>query len=150
MVLQFFLPGVPCIYYGDESGMQGYKDPFNRQCYNWGSEDKELIKFTKKLIEIRKSSKVFKDGKLIFLTLDENVLVFARARTERKKAVVIFLNRSDSPQTITRDRLVISKYKRFEMLYGDHKDQIEDDLIILPPYGYAAIKVELYKNKSIT
>jgi hypothetical protein len=29
------------------------------------------------------------------------------------------------------------------MLYGDHKDQIEDDLIILPPYGYAAIKVEL-------
>ena len=47
MVLQFFLPGVPCIYYGDESGMQGYKDPFNRQCYNWGSEDKELIKFTK-------------------------------------------------------------------------------------------------------
>ena len=77
------------------------------------------------------------------MTLDENVLVFARARTERKKAVVIFLNRSDSPQTITRDRLVISKYKRFEMLYGDHKDQIEDDLIILPPYGYAAIKVEL-------
>ena len=143
MVLQFFLPGVPCIYYGDESGMQGYKDPFNRQCYNWGREDRELIDFTKKLIDIRKSSKVFHDGKLIFLTLDENVLVFARARSERKKAVVIFLNRSDSPQTITRDRLIISKYKRFELLHGDHKDDIEDDLITLPPYGYAAVKVEL-------
>ena len=143
MVLQFFLPGVPCVYYGDESGMQGYKDPFNRQCYNWGHEDKELIDFTKKLIEIRKSSKVFQDGKLIFLTLDENVLVFARARSERQKAVVIFLNRSDSVQTITRDKLIISKYKRFDMLHGDHKDEIEDDLIVLPPYGYAAVKVEL-------
>ncbi|HHX57890.1 MAG TPA: glycoside hydrolase family 13 protein [Clostridiales bacterium] len=143
MVLQFFLPGVPCVYYGDESGMQGYKDPFNRQCYNWGHEDKELIDFTKKLIEIRKSSKVFLDGKLIFLTLDENVLVFARARSERQKAVVIFLNRSDSVQTITRDKLIISKYKRFDMLHGDHKDEIEDDLIVLPPYGYAAVKVEL-------
>lgn len=143
MVLQFFLPGVPCIYYGDESGMQGYKDPFNRQCYNWGHEDKELIDFTKKLIEIRKSSKVFLDGKLIFLTLDENVLVFARARSERQKAVVIFLNRSDSVQTITRDKLIISKYKRFDMLHGDHKDEIEDDLIVLPPFGYAAVKVEL-------
>ena len=30
MALQFFLPGVPSIYYGDEAGLQGYKDPFNR------------------------------------------------------------------------------------------------------------------------
>jgi glycosidase len=34
--LQFTLPGVPSIYYGDEAGMQGYKDPFNRCCYPWG------------------------------------------------------------------------------------------------------------------
>ena len=32
MALQFFLPGVPSIYYGDEAGLQGYKDPFNRRC----------------------------------------------------------------------------------------------------------------------
>ena len=114
MVLQFFL-GVPCIYYGDESGMQGYKDPFNNSAII-GAEDKGLSNL-QKLIEIR-NPQGFQDGKLIFLTLDENVLVL-RARTEHKKAVVIFLNRSDSPQTITRDRLVISKYKRFEVLYGD-------------------------------
>ena len=33
------LPGVPCIYYGDEAGMEGYRDPFNRACYPWGHED---------------------------------------------------------------------------------------------------------------
>lgn len=32
-LLQFTLPGIPCIYYGDEAGLEGYKDPFNRSCY---------------------------------------------------------------------------------------------------------------------
>ena len=31
MVLQFFLPGIPSVYYGDEAGMEGYRDPFNRR-----------------------------------------------------------------------------------------------------------------------
>ena len=42
-LLQFSLPGVPCIYYGDEAGMEGYKDPFNRRTYPWGREDAELL-----------------------------------------------------------------------------------------------------------
>lgn len=31
--MQYTLPGVPCVYYGDEAGMEGYKDPFNWGCY---------------------------------------------------------------------------------------------------------------------
>ena len=41
-VLQYCLPGVPCLYYGDEAGAQGYADPFNRGCYPWGGEDADL------------------------------------------------------------------------------------------------------------
>ena len=40
--LQFTLPGAPCIYYGDEAGMTGYRDPFNRGYYPWGKEDLAL------------------------------------------------------------------------------------------------------------
>ena len=29
-LIQYLLPGVPCLYYGDEAGMEGYRDPFNR------------------------------------------------------------------------------------------------------------------------
>lgn len=47
MVLQFFLPGVPCIYYGDEAGLEGYKDPFNSRCYPWGKENIDMIELHK-------------------------------------------------------------------------------------------------------
>ena len=41
--LQYTLPGNPCVYYGDEAGLQGAKDPFNRACYPWGREDEGLL-----------------------------------------------------------------------------------------------------------
>ena len=41
--LQYFLPGVPSLYYGDEAGLQGFEDPLNRRPYPWGKEDEELL-----------------------------------------------------------------------------------------------------------
>ena len=40
VLLQMTLPGIPCIYYGDEAGMEGWEDPLNRRCYPWGNENK--------------------------------------------------------------------------------------------------------------
>ena len=42
-----------CIYYGDEVGMQGFDDPFNRGTYPWGSEDIEVLDTYKKMIKLR-------------------------------------------------------------------------------------------------
>ena len=42
-LMQYTLPGIPCVYYGDEAGMEGYRDPFNRGCFPWGHEDAELV-----------------------------------------------------------------------------------------------------------
>ncbi len=61
-VLQFTLPGVPCIYYGDEAGLEGYKDPFNRGCYPWGNENKELVEFYSALGRVRRENSSFIDG----------------------------------------------------------------------------------------
>lgn len=41
--LLFTLPGIPSVYYGDEIGMQGYKDPFNRAYFDWGSTEAHII-----------------------------------------------------------------------------------------------------------
>ena len=53
-MLQFALPGVPCIFYGDEIGMEGYGDPYCRGTYPWGGGDQDLLEYYKKLAAIRK------------------------------------------------------------------------------------------------
>ena len=52
-VLQYTLPGVPCLYYGDENGMEGHIDPFCRKCFDWEHLNEDLIGFYSKLGEIR-------------------------------------------------------------------------------------------------
>ncbi len=58
----FMLPGMPCIYYGDEAGLTGLKDPFNRKTFPWGREDKELMDWYKTVSSLRDD--VLKEGKL--------------------------------------------------------------------------------------
>lgn len=53
--LQFTLPGIPSIYYGDEVGLTGFEDPFNRGCYPWEHEDADLLAYFKSLAVLRKS-----------------------------------------------------------------------------------------------
>lgn len=60
--VQMTFPGVPCIYYGDEAGMQGYKDPFNRGTYPWGHEDQELIKWYRDIITLRNNTDCLRTG----------------------------------------------------------------------------------------
>ena len=51
--LQYFLPGVPSLYYGDEAGLQGFEDPLNRRPYPWGKEDRELLEHYRRLGQLR-------------------------------------------------------------------------------------------------
>lgn len=78
-ILQFTLPGVPCIYYGDEAGLEGYKDPFNRGCYPWGYEDTELIEFYKALGKIRRENNAFANGDYKTVSAVLGCVAFLRA-----------------------------------------------------------------------
>ena len=68
LTLLFFLPGAPCIYYGDEIGMLGGKDPDNRRAFPWDKLEegmkKPIFGFIKELIELRRKSQVLRDGSL--------------------------------------------------------------------------------------
>lgn len=58
----FTLPGVPSIYYGDEVGLFGGKDPDNRKTYPWGRENLDILDIYMKAINYRKSSSAFVEG----------------------------------------------------------------------------------------
>lgn len=91
--IQFCLPGVPCLYYGDEAGMQGYKDPFNRFCYPWGKENEELLEFYKLLGKIRKENKCFAEGE--FCTVSEMLGCLAFVRKDKDSEIMLIANRND-------------------------------------------------------
>ncbi len=93
--LQYTLPGVPCVYYGDEVGMEGFEDPFNRRCYPWGGGDKELLRWYKKLGAVRKNERaVFAHGRYKSIDADHGVMFFARKLDAQ--TVYVIVNNSGS------------------------------------------------------
>lgn len=97
-LLQMTLPGVPCIYYGDEAGMQGWTDPFNRGCYPWGHENQEIQSHYKFLGNLRKSSSVFAQGSYRCLVHDNGLFAFERYNNEER--LIIAANISSGTFTL--------------------------------------------------
>lgn len=80
------LPGIPCIYYGDEAGMQGGSDPFCRGPFPWGQEDRELQAQVQTLLQQRRQSPALQTGSVQIDAPDENTLRIIR-RIENGKDV---------------------------------------------------------------
>ncbi len=96
--VQFSIPGMPCIYYGDEEGMQGFRDPFCREPYARGVESESLREFYIGLAEARNNSPALQKGDAAFAA--PNGDVFAVLRWLDKKAVLTVINRSADVQTV--------------------------------------------------
>ena len=87
----FTLPGVPCIYYGDEIAMQGYRDPFNRAFFDWNSTEQRLRGPLKTLAHLRKGCDAFDSGRLEIVRADTDVLHYRRIG--KTQTAEIILNR---------------------------------------------------------
>lgn len=125
-VLQFTLPGIPSIFYGDEAGLQGFDDPINRRPYPWGSEDKEILAHYKKLGRIRRENRaVFSGG---FNMRDENGLV-AYERASGDDEILIAVNAGADDKTLFINKEYTSLYNNKE--YKDVVDVPGGSFVIL-------------------
>ena len=97
-VLQFAFPGVPCVYYGDEAGMEGYADPFNRQTFPWGRENGDLQFHVRMLSHLRQEYPVLVDGDAEYLAPSRNI--FGVRRTDGKAVVLCYVNRDTEPHRV--------------------------------------------------
>jgi glycosidase len=88
----FFMPGAPCIYYGEELGMKGGKDPDNRRSVPWKKlpeMQRELVYgLVKELTELRNKNAVLRDGKLE-ITCDGDSFSVVRALGRKKMTLAV-------------------------------------------------------------
>ena len=98
-LVMFAFPGSPTVYYGDEAGMQGFEDPFNRGTYPWGREDRELIAYFRRLGALRGARASLQRGTIGYLCAEGALLAFRRTAEGETSAAVC--NAGDTAAELT-------------------------------------------------
>ena len=94
-LILFTFPGSPTIFYGDEAGMEGFEDPFNRGTYPWGHEDRELLGHFARLGTLRRSRSALQKGTLSWIAANGPLLAFAREGTDGRLVTVVNADRAE-------------------------------------------------------
>lgn len=129
-LIQFTLPGVPSIYYGDEIGMQGMKDPFNRACMEWDNPNNELLKWYLRLGQIRRGSKALVDGEFTPIYSDNSAIAYRRDSEDN--SILVAVNNSDCEVVINVGDEWNNSYSHFDYVPTQGR-------IALPPYRYTLL-----------
>ena len=82
----FSVPGMPCIYYGDEAGMEGCADPFCRRTYPWGHEDAQMLARYQAMTAMRNAHPVLRTGECVYLAPCADVLGVIRKNESGRDA----------------------------------------------------------------
>ena len=128
--LQYMLPGTPSIYYGDEAGMEGYKDPFNRRTYPWGREDQDLLNHYRQLGRLRREQEALRLGDIAFSVACDSRLAFSRSLNG--KTLKIYVNRGHDTWEIPRGKMLLARNVR----------GVTPELLHLAPMGFCLVEEE--------
>ena len=130
-LMQFTLPGIPCVYYGDEAGTEGYRDPFNRTCYPWGREDCGLVDWYRRLGAMRARCSCLREGDFHPLTADGDG--FAYTRSDGNDALLCAFNRGAVPLDVELD----DEWRNAAPVFGPAPGGT--DRLTVPAVGCAAL-----------
>ena len=127
-VLLFAFPGSPTVYYGDEAGMEGFEDPFNRRTFPWGREDPELLDWFTRLGHLRQESAALRRGDIRYRASDGPLLAFTRTCGE--ETVLAALNAGDQAAVLR-----LEDGERVQPLLGAARLQTapQGQVLTLPP-----------------
>jgi len=98
VLLLFTFPGSPTVYYGDEAGMEGFEDPFNRGAYPWDREDEPLKDWFTRLGQLRRERESLQSGSIEYLFSSGAGLAFRRQSGDERSMTA--LNAGSDPLTL--------------------------------------------------
>jgi neopullulanase len=129
----FTIPGAPCIYYGDEVGIDGGHDPECRKSFPWQKSkwDKDLLEFAKACIKLRTEYGALRKGSYKRLFADGAVMAYAR--THKDEDTIVVFNVSNEERMV---ELPLGNKPR--ILFG--KPKISGGQVTIPPHSGVVIK----------
>ncbi len=103
------LPGIPCVFYGDEIGMEGYHDPFCRRPFNWQNTTNnprdlytgKILSAYREIGKTRIRSEALRKGDFRIAYCDKNAVIVIR--TYKNETVSAVINRGESPISVYAD-----------------------------------------------
>ena len=140
------IPGIPFIDYGDEFGMTGAADPDNRRMMRFNNQlsawEKTTLADVKKIVSIRKNNSALRYGD--FQTFEADTACFAYLRSDMNQRVLVALNKSLFPHTITINLPAVYNLNESVNLIDGEKSNIEGDSITLtiPALGYKFLELK--------
>ncbi|EAM8910510.1 DUF3459 domain-containing protein, partial [Salmonella enterica] len=144
-LFQFSYMGAPCIYYGDEIGLDGDHDPGCRKCMEWdeAKQDRELFTFYQKLIALRHAHPALRaEGSIRFLQAREGGSQLVMERQDDKERILILFNRSEETAIVELE----AGTGDWTELFGENYRTAKEKGILaveLPAYGYAVLSTDI-------
>ena len=126
--IQFTLPGVPCIYYGDEIGMYGFRDPYNRLGFTHDNKDEDLLNHYIELSNFRNKNKDDFITNFEFIYTNDNCVAY------RRNSILCIINLDSKAH-------FIENYSG-EKLFGNNEVYSTPFGTVVPPKCYVAMKIK--------
>lgn len=125
------LPGVPCVFYGDETGIEGYRDPFCRKPFPWHEMDEELCETYRSLGMIRHTEKLLYDAYFEIVDLSSECFAFVRRPVDGiGYSLLAVINNTDSDLDYS-----------FDGVAEDYDGVTHEGKVTLPPRGWIYLKI---------
>ncbi len=133
-LLQMVFPGVPCVYYGDEAGAEGFADPYNRGTYPWGAEDRELLGWYRWATGLRRQYPLLLDGD--FRSFGGGKHVYGFSRSQGGEQIMLLLNPHSSESETIQIHLEVGQNLLLDLRTGENPQVFET-----PPESPLSVEV---------